>query len=209
MKNNIISLLEKHGRTVILFCIITAVLGIAFSYIYPNEVLYSTDVNIDEDSDYKIPLSEGNYIEYKCNSGINPMAGIQVWICKEGNEFTEGKIIYEVYNGDSTVLFGTGEQLLNDIYNLQFVFLPFKGMKECKGDLTIKFYCVGTGVAAPVLIANQKKIEAVSTSVDGNLISGNLKVSNIYIKNTYPLVFDLKVMLTMFVTVFFTLERKK
>lgn len=209
MKNKIISLLEKYGRIVILFCIVTAVLGIAFSYIFPNEVLYSTDVNIDEDSDFKIPLSEGSYIEYKCNSGINPMAGIQVWISKEGDEFTEGKIIYEVYNEDGTVLLGTGEQLLNDIYDLQFVFLSFKGMKECNGDLTIKFYCVGTEITAPALIANQKKIETVSTSVDGSLILGNLKSSNIYINYTHPLVFDLKVILTMFGTVFFTLERKK
>lgn len=105
--------------------------------------------------------------------------------------------------------YGTGEQLLKDIDDGQFVYLPFKGMKECIGDINIKFYYIGSETIEPALIANQDKVKNVSTFSDGTLIKGNIKASYIYINETHPLVFDLKIMLAIFVTVFFTLESKK
>lgn len=209
MKDKIIGLLEKYGRYFVLFCIVISALGIVLSYIFPNEVIYSIGVNEEENDDFKIPLTKGSIVEYKCNTGEKPMAGIQVWISKEGAEFTEGKIIYEVYNGDGSVLFGQGEQALKDIDDPQFVYLPFKGMKECNGDLTIKFYFEGNEAIAPALHANKTAVEEASTLVDGAVITGNIKSSYIYINYTHPLVFDFKILLAIFVTVFFTLESKK
>lgn len=209
MKDKIIELLEKHGKVIVLFCIAVSAIGIVLSYVFPNEVIDQIDVNSVEEDTFKIPLSKESLVEYKCNTGIKPMAGIQVWISKEGAEFTDGKVIYEVYNGDGTILLGTGEQLLKDIVDPQFVYLPFKGMKECNGDLTIKFYYTGSEETAPALLANKQEVEGASTYVDGNLITGNIKSWYIYITNTHPLVFDLKVMLAIFVTVFFTLESKR
>ncbi|WP_180272736.1 hypothetical protein [Konateibacter massiliensis] len=202
-------LLGKYGRIFILFCIVVSVLGIIGSYLFPNESFYDIDVNMEENSDFTLPLDKGSVVEYKCNTGTKPMAGIQVWISKEGAEFTDGKIVYEVYNGDGTILLGTGEQPLVDILDKQFVYLPFKGMEECNGDLTIRFSFTGSEDTVPVLLANQTEVEEASTSVDGNAITGNIKSSYIYINYTHPLVFDLKVILAIFVTVFFTLGTKK
>ncbi|MFA9376689.1 MAG: hypothetical protein ACERKZ_08040 [Lachnotalea sp.] len=210
MKNKLIEMLEKYGKLLVLLCIVISALGIVFSYVFPKGVFYEIEVNeVDCSSEFDISLSEDSVVQYKCNTGEKPMAGIQVWISKEGAESNDGKVIYEVYNGDSTVLLGTGEQLLKDIDDPQFVYCSFQSMKECNGDLTIKFYYTGSETTAPVLRANQNEVEAASTSVDGTLISGNLESSYIYINETHPLVFDLKVMLAIFVTVFFTLESKR
>ncbi len=209
MKDKIMELFEKYGNLFVLFCIAISALGIVLSYVFPNESFDSIDVNLEEGSDFEIPLTQGSFVEYKCNSGERPMAGIQVYISKKDAEFTDGRLIYEVYNGDGTKLLGAGEQLLKDLSDEQFVYLPFTGMNECNGDLTIKIYYMGSEATAPVVIANQKAVENASTFVDGSLITGNIKSSYIYINYTHPLVFDLKVMLAIFVTVFFTLGSKR
>lgn len=209
MKDKIILLFEKYGKLFVLFCIAFAIIGIIASYVFPNESFDSSDINIEENADFKIPLTQGSVIEYNCNTGTRPMAGIQVFISKEGSEFSDGKVHYEVYNKDGSIHLGSGEQLLKDIADGQFVYLPFKGMKECIGDIKIKFFYTGSESLAPALIANQDEIEKVSTIADGTLIKGNIKASYIYIHETHPLVFDLKIMLAIFVTVFFTLGCKK
>lgn len=209
MKDKIIMLFEKYGKLFVLLCIAIAIIGIIASYLFPNESFDSSDINIEENADFKIPLTQGSVVEYNCNTGKRPMAGIQVFISKEGAEFSDGKVHYEVYNKDGSVHLGSGEQLLKDIEDGQFVYLPFKGMKECIGDIKIKFFYTGSESLAPALIANQDEIEKVSTIADGTLIKGNIKASYIYINETHPLVFDLKIMLAVFMTVFFTLESKK
>lgn len=211
MKDKIIGLLERYGRIFVLLCIVIAALGIVLSYVFPNEVPYSIDVNYSEisDSDIKIPLTKESVVEYQCNSGEKPMAGIQIWISKEGVQFSDGKIVYEVYSGDGTQLLGSGEQALKDLDDKQFVYLPFKGMKKCSGDLSIRFSYSGSEEATPVTYANQTTLEEAKTLVDGSVIKGNLISSYIYINYTHPLVFDLKVMLAIFVTVFFTFPSKK
>lgn len=209
MKDKIILLFEKYGKLFVLLCIAIAIIGIIASYLFPNESFDSSDINIEENADFKIPLTQGSVVEYNCNTGKRPMAGIQVFISKEGAEFSDGKVHYEVYNKDGSVHLGSGEQLLKDIADGQFVYLPFKGMKECMGDIKIKFFYTGSESIAPALIANQDEIEEVSTIADGTRIKGNIKASYIYINETHPLVFDLKIMLAVFVTVFFTLESKK
>lgn len=209
MKDKIILLFEKYGKLFVLLCIAIAIIGIIASYLFPNESFDSSDINIEENADFKIPLTQGSVVEYNCNTGKRPMAGIQVFISKEGAEFSDGKVHYEVYNKDGSVHLGSGEQLLKDIEDGQFVYLPFKGMKECMGDIKIKFFYTGSESIAPALIANQDEIEEVSTIADGTRIKGNIKASYIYINETHPLVFDLKIMLAVFVTVFFTLESKK
>ena len=206
MKDKIILLFEKYGKLFVLLCI---AIGIIASYLFPNESFDSSDINIEENADFKIPLTQGSVVEYNCNTGKRPMAGIQVFISKEGAEFSDGKVHYEVYNKDGSVHLGSGEQLLKDIEDGQFVYLPFKGMKECMGDIKIKFFYTGSESIAPALIANQDEIEEVSTIADGTRIKGNIKASYIYINETHPLVFDLKIMLAVFMTVFFTLESKK
>jgi len=209
MKEKILELLEKYGKILVLFCIAVSTIGIIMSYIFPNEVIYSIDVNLEKSADFDIPLNLGEVVEYRCNTGTKPMAGIQAYVSKEGAEFTDGKIIYEVYNGDGTKLLCSGEQLLKDIDDGQFVYFEFSNKKDCNGDLVIKFSYTGSEATAPALIANNKKVEEASTLVNGSVISGNLKSSYIYINYTHPLVFDLKVMLAIFVTVFFTLESKR
>jgi hypothetical protein len=208
MKDKIIGLFEKYGRVFVLCCIVISTLGLIASYVFPNVVLDTEPINMEENSDFHIPLTIGSVIEYKCKTGTQQMAGIQVGISKEGAEFTDGKVVYEIYNGDSSVLLGAGEQLLKDISDFQEVYLPFTGMKEYNGALTIKFYYTGSETTAPALIANQTKVKDASTYVEGNLITGNLKSYYIYSRNTYPLVFDLKIMLAIFVIVFCTFESK-
>jgi hypothetical protein len=209
MKEKIIELLEKYGKLFVLFCITVSAFGIVFSYVFPKEKPYGIDVNIEEGSEFNIPLTKGEVVEYKCNTGTKPMAGIQLYVSKQGAEFTDGKIKYEVYNSDGTKLLSSGEQLLKDISDVQFVYFEFGNKKECNGDLVIKFSFEGSETTVPALIANKKVVEDASTSVNGSLITGNIKSSYIYVVYTHPLVFDLKVMLAIFVTVFFTLESKR
>ncbi|PXV90164.1 hypothetical protein C8E03_10571 [Lachnotalea glycerini] len=211
MKDRIIGLLESYGKLIVISGIVIAALGLAVSYVFPNTVINTTDINVIEGSEFSIPLPPNSFVEYQCNSGTKPLNGIQVWISKQGAEFTDGKVIYEVYDSNGTLL-GTGEQLLKDVDDPQYVYLPFTNMSECNGVLTIKFYFTGSENAYPALIANKEveiKDEYASTSVNGKRIEGNLKSSYIYFYHTYPLVFDLKVMLAIFVSVFFTLESKK
>lgn len=209
MKDRIIDILEKYGKVFVLFCIGVAILGIVLSYVFPNEIPYEIEVNNVEQEDFNLTLTPGAVVTYRCNTGTKPMAGIQVWISKEGQEFWDGRIIYEVYNKDESVLYGVAEQSLAELFDIQFVYLPFKGMKECNGDLVIKFSYTGSENVYPVLKANKVELEDASTSVDGNIIEGNLKSSYIYMNYTHPLVFDLKIILVIFITVFFTFESKK
>lgn len=211
MKDKIIRLLEKYGTIFVLLCIAAAIAGLVISYVFPNKILVTREVNVETGSEYYIPLTKESIIEYRCNSGDTPMIGIQIGISKEGAEFTDGKIVYEIYDNAGTLL-GTGEQLLKDIFDVQDVYLPFPGSTQYSGDLLIKFTYAGSEAVAPSLIANKKETvedEKAATIVDGSQIAGNLRSYYIYSRNTYPLVFDLKVMLAIFVTVFFTLDSKK
>lgn len=211
MKDKIIALLEKYGKLFVLFCIVVSVLGLVISYVFPNKIFITREINPEENSEYHIPLEQGSAIEYQCNTGDMAMSGIQIGISKEGAEFTDGKIIYEIYDSTGALL-GAGEQMLKDIYDLQNVYFPFPGKADYNGDLHVKFTYTGSEPTTPSLIANkEQEVEdkSAATFVDGNQIEGNLKSWYIYKRSTYPLVFDLKVMLAIFITVFFTLESKK
>jgi hypothetical protein len=209
MKDKLIELLEKYGKYFVLFCIVVSALGLVLSYLFPNEVPFGVDVNMEKGNEFTIPLTKGTTLEYKCNTGTLPMGGIQVYVSKEGAEFTDGKIIYKVYNSDSSKELASGEQLVKDLVDPQFVYLPFSDKKASVGDITIQFSYEGSEATPPAIVANSKILDKASTLVNGSPISGNIKSSYIYISYTHPLAFDFKVMLAIFVTVFFTLEGKR
>lgn len=205
IKERLRIILNKYGRVFVIFCIVISALGLIFSYVFPNEVIDTYAVNMNEETQYKILLDKESYIEYYLNSGIKPMIGIQLGISKEGNDFSDGRIVYEVYNSDMQLL-GTNELLLKDIYDIQYVYLPFAGMGECNGDLYLKLYYTGNDQAVPAILANKTELEDAKTLVAGSEIEGNIMSCYIYSHNTYPLVFDLKIILVMFIAVFCTLE---
>lgn len=205
IKEGLTIILNKYGRIFVIFCIVVSALGLIFSYVFPNEVIDTYAVNMNEETQYKIPLDKESYIEYYLNSGIKPMIGIQLGISKEGSEFSDGKLVYEVYNSDMQLL-GAKELLLKDIYDIQYVYMPFDGMGECNGDLYLKLYYTGSDAASPAILANKTELEDAKTLVSGKEIEGNIMSCYIYSHNTYPLVFDLKIVLVMFIAVFCTLE---
>ena len=138
------------------------------------------------------------------NATANPMQGIQVGISKEG-ETQEGVLLhYQVYRQEKDK--SLGELLSDNVYevelgdNLQYVYLPFENSESCTGDIVVCFTYESENdtMKAPALLANHTLIKDTTTMVGDTTIDGSLKSMYIYTHDTYPLLYDFRLMTFVF-----------
>lgn len=186
-----------------LFCLA----GFIGSLLFPNKVLDTYKINVTEeegDTEFTIPLSKEDTISYAMNATANPMQGIQVGISKEG-ETQEGVLLhYQVYRQEKDK--SLGELLSDNVYevelgdNLQYVYLPFENSESCTGDIVVCFTYESENdtMKAPALLANHTLIKDTTTMVGDTKIDGSLKSMYIYTHDTYPLLYDFRLMTFVF-----------
>ena len=183
--------------------------GFIGSLLFPNKVLDTYKINVTEeegDTEFTIPLSKEEKISYVMNATANPMQGIQVGISKEG-ENQEGVLLhYQVYQQDKEKDTLLGELLSDNVYdvelgdNLQYVYLPFGNSEKCTGDIVVCFSYESEkeNGKAPALLANHTMVQNTITMVGDTILDGSLKSMYIYTHDTYPLLYDFRLMTFVF-----------
>ena len=181
--------------------------GFIGSYIFPNTVLDTFVINMTEeegDTEVLLPLSLQDEIVYEMNTKGLPMRGIQVGINKRGHALTRTNLIYSVYVGKECISRNVYEVSAGD--DLQYVYLPFENYEKCIGDICITFALDAAEEdpdAYPALMANHAKIEGTATIAD-NRPEGeedtevSLKCNHIYTHDTYPFLYDCRLLTFVF-----------
>lgn len=195
--------------------------GFLLSLLIPDTVLDTYEVNMTEEEGEECLLWLGgnHYVYYDMDTGAKPLRGIQVGINKCGKDL-QGTLHYDVYwlkDGKSGNAEGSriseNQYPLAEGADLQYVYLPFENYKRCTGVLRIKFY-VTDGTEGPALMANHSQTENTETSYqtdlggypdDGSLEEAeafnqnlSLKCSYIYTHETYPFLYDFRILTCIF-----------
>lgn len=188
-----------------LFCLA----GFIGSLLFPKAVLDTYKVNVAEeegDAEFTVPLSEDTEISYEMNTTGRPMKGIQVGISKEGASQENVYLCYQVYEHSMNEEVRYGELLSDNRYHVamgdevQYVYLPFENWENCKGDIIVSFSLEGAEEmeTAPALLANHTLIDNTRTLVGNEMIDGSLKSMYIYTHDTYPLLYDFRLLTFVF-----------
>lgn len=208
---------------IILPCITLLMLaGFIGSYIFPNEVLDTYVINMSEEEDDEevlVPLSEGKEqsLSYFLDTAGRAMQGIQVGIAKGGQTFADTNLVYTVCDRETEVLLSDDRYALAAGDDLQYVYLPFSNAEACVGKLRIDFYLEGQeteGNVRPSLVGNHKQVKDVEF-FDGTISETevenpvSLKCNHIYSHNTYPFLYDCRIMTFVFLAVSMTLYYPK
>ena len=127
------------------------------------------------------------------------MKGFQIGISKNGQALEGTELVYRVYDKSSMTLLDEEVYDLGACLDGQYPYLPF-GNELCTGKIYITFTYRANGNTepAPGIFMNHSEIPHVATYVDGEKIEGNLKCYYIYSHNTYPFLYDSRVMLCVF-----------
>lgn len=186
-----------------LFCLA----GFIGSYVFPNTVLDTYVINMTEegeDTEVQLPLSLQKPVVYEMNTGGLPMQGIQVGINKRGYTLDNTTLTYSVYADEKCVSTNSYGVAAGD--DLQYVYLPFDNPEQCTGKLRISFV-LGTAEedpeAYPALMANHTEVKDTATIAE-NLPEGettealSLKCSYIYTHDTYPFLYDFRLLTFIF-----------
>lgn len=93
----------------------------------------------------------------------------------------------------------------------QYVYLPFENYEDCKGEILITFTYISNGdkpqrmvengraeAPVPVLFVNDVEKDGTVTQKDGAALQGSLIGYTVYTHNTYPLVYDLRILVFLF-----------
>ena len=185
-----------------LFTFVLVVLLVC-SYLIPKKVIDTYRINTTEeegDTEQLISLEENTVITYHMNTGTRPIMGMHIGVGKNGNAYETAAIICNVYTQDGTLVSENG-YLLNQGEDMQYVYIPFQNYTRCFGDIYMEFtYQPGsdTEVSAPGILTNGKELTNAYTEMDGNRLNGNIKTIYIYTHDTYPLVYDLRILVVLF-----------
>lgn len=195
--------------------------GFLLSLLIPDTVLDTYEVNMKEEEGEEclLTLRDGEYVDYDMDTGAKPLRGIQVGINKCGADL-QGTLHYDVYLLEEGKLGSAeGSRISGNQYSLaegadlQYVYLPFEHYKDCIGVLRIKFYVTDV-TEAPALMANHNQTENTKTSYWQDFIrypdetvlaqaelpiqNLSLKCSYIYTHETYPFLYDFRILTCIF-----------
>ena len=210
----ILNKISKLGKPYYILPIITLLFltGFIGSYLFPNTVLDTYVINMTEtegDEEVLLPLSATDPVTYEMNTGTLAMRGIQVGINKQGQALSGTTLVYCVYAEGNCVsenryAVGTGD-------DLQYVYLPFENQKDCVGKLKITFRLENEGETdsvLPALMANHTEVkDTVTTPAQAEselkqpatqTENVSLKCSYIYTHNTYPFLYDCRLLTFVF-----------
>jgi hypothetical protein len=218
------NLIKKLVRPNIILPILTllCLAGFIGSYIFPNRVLDTYVINMEEeegDTEVALPLSLLEPVVYEVDTGSLAMRGIQVGINKRGSDQTDTVLSYQVFIGDTCVSKNT--YAVAQGADEQYVYLPFENYEQCIGALRITFLLSqisGAEEKYPALMANHREVDgtvttapAVVTDLSAEEVS--LKCSYIYTHETYPFLYDFRLLTFVFLaaamTVSYSTRKKK
>nr|MBQ8252269.1 hypothetical protein [Lachnospiraceae bacterium] len=180
--------------------------GFIGSYVFPNTVLDTFVINMEEeedDTEVLLPLSLQEPIVYELNTNGLPMRGIQVGINKRGYAQETTNLVYCVYLGEECISRNVYGVAAGD--DLQYVYLPFENYEACVGDIKITFLVESSEdpETYPALMANHADISHGKT-IASNRPEGEettqvaLKCNHIYTHNTYPFLYDCRLLTFVF-----------
>ncbi len=205
-----------------LFCLA----GFIGSLIFPNEVLDTNTANMEEtEEDFYLPLlQEGKpvKIDYEMTTEARALKGIQVGIHKNGRRLEGMALKYCVYGKESGkedyyLISENVYELGSQTYDFQYVYLPFSHSEKCIGKVFITFELeLGEGTEPegfPSLRANKRLLENTVTGFTKdnvrNVLSGGLMISYIYSHDTYPFLYEFRILTFVFLAASMTLSYEK
>ncbi len=219
MLQKISCFIKKYAFLILPMLTLLCLAGFIGSYLFPNEVLDTIKANMVEeegDTEFLLPLSqEENSIGYVMKTtGTLAMKGIQIGISKQGAELLGETLIYRVYkledessvSANSLSVTGMtpvfeGRFDLGTCMDGQYPYLASDNENLCSGTLYITFSYEkgdGTDTVIPALYMNHTVLEQTGTFVGGERTEGTLKSSYIYSHDTYPFLYDCRVLTFVF-----------
>lgn len=193
------------------------VLLLVLSYLFPNKVLDTYPLNHggEESREENQALPEGSVISYTMNTGTRPLRGIQPGISAENQSFENGILKYRVYLEADNTLVSENSYPLRELsrsvaesvqggaaaelaHEALFTYLPFQDYEKCKGDIRIEFTYESMGDTQTGILEEQEPPTGAPALL---LNEGKIKGYLVYTHNTYPLVYDLKILVFLFLAV--------
>ncbi|MCH5279852.1 MAG: DUF2142 domain-containing protein [Lachnospiraceae bacterium] len=196
--------------------------GFIGSYLFPNEVLDTFEVNMreeegDEEIVYFLTGAEDE-LGYVMDTGGMALKGVQPGIFKGGASLDGTELIYRVYRIQNDVdlteeeislslselemeLLFEGSYDLGSCLDGQYPYLPLDQEELCNGRLyiTFTFHRNGNGEENfPGLYMNHRMVKGEVTVLGGEQADMMLKHCNIYSHDTYPLLYDCRLMTFVF-----------
>lgn len=185
--------------------------GFIASLLFPNTVLDTYVINMTEeegDTEELVPLYLGsqNALWYCMDTQGRSMRGIQIGIAKSGREFRNTDLVYVVSNRETGEVLSQNRYALSEGQDLQYVYLPYANSDACKGKIRIDFYLEGEetdGDIRPCVVCNHHEVENVIfydgvIAEDVRINPPSLKCSYIYSHETYPFLYDFRIMSFVF-----------
>ena len=234
MLGNLKKTIYKYAYLILPICTLLCLAGFIGSYLFPNEVLDTYEVNMKEeegDEEFVWPLTGvEDEIGYVMETDGRALKGFQIGISKNGNPLTGTELIYRVYglpdeeaSMEEVIEESSGgietenlELLLEKSYDLgscldgQYPYLPFDEEGVCKGRLYITFTYRSNGNeegVLPGIYANHHKVDNEASYRDGKIVQEMvgeketpvmIKHYYIYSHDTYPLLYDCRVLTFVF-----------
>lgn len=213
-------IIGKYAYLILPIGTLLCLAGFIGSYLFSNEVLDTYQVNMTEaeDDEETVHLFTGAEDEfgYVMETDARALKGFQIGISKNGAALTGTELIYRVYRLPDEISMdslpgqiGTDELtlLLEKSYDLgscmdgQYPYLPFDEEGLCSGKLYLTFTYhqnSNTEDAAPGIFVNHGKVDRAATYLNGEISDEMLKNCYIYSHNTYPLLYDARVLTFVF-----------
>lgn len=226
--NRLSAILNRNLYIILPMITLFCLAGFIGSLIFPNEVLDTNTANMEEtDSDFYLPLGQEKgqvEVSYEMTTEARPLKGIQIGIHKNGEQLEGANLIYRVYVKNQEQKDASYRLVSENVYDLgsqtydfQYVYLPFSASESCQGQVLITFaYEPGENAdekTFPSLRANQTQLESTITAyaVDENkeIVEGGLMVSYIYSHDTYPFLYDFRILTFVFLAASMSLSYKK
>lgn len=220
---NCITFIEKN--LYIIFPIITlfCLAGFIGSLIFPNEVLDTNVANMEEsEQDVFFSLLENAEpveVTYEMTTEERPLKGVQIGIHKNGGMLEGAHLLYSVSvkqeDGTYQRVSENSYDLGSQAYDFQYVYLPFSGSDLCMGEVKLTFsYEPGENTeTAPALRMNATRLENTVTGYrvlgETKTVEGGLMISYIYSHNTYPFLYDFRILTFVFLAVTMTFSYRR
>ncbi|MBD5545388.1 MAG: hypothetical protein HDR01_14405 [Lachnospiraceae bacterium] len=205
-----------------LFCLA----GFIGSLIFPNEVLDTNTANMEEsEEDFYLPMEQEGHvtrIDYEMTTEARPLKGIQIGIHKNGGQLNGTGLKYCVYVKEAgqekyDLVSENVYELGSQAYDFQYVYLPFSHSEKCRGQIRVTFELEpgegGSLKEVPSLRANKNVLEDTVTGyTEGDsrtILEGGLMISYIYSHDTYPFLYDFRILTFVFLAASMTLSYEK
>lgn len=254
MLGNLKKTIYKYAYFILPIGTLLCLAGFIGSYLFPNEVLDTYEVNMKEeegDTEFVQPLTGAeDEIGYVMETDGRALKGFQIGISKGGAALEGTELVYRVYKlpelsenkGEAMQSEASGDEggtvqsevsgnmegipstiqpeglslLLEKSYDLgacldgQYPYLPFDDEGICKGRLYIAFTYRSNGNeegVLPGIFVNHHKVDNAASYREGKLFCETqneketpvmIKCYYIYSHDTYPLLYDCRVLTFVF-----------